>query len=88
MTPPHKFVDEQLKGPYSFWHHTHTFEANNNGVVIKDVIKYSIPMGILGRVLHYLWIKNDLKKVFDYRKEVIDRIFANDEALEKNKEEK
>ena len=53
--PPHKFVDEQLKGPYSFWHHTHTFEANNNGVVIKDVIKYSIPMGILGRVLHYLW---------------------------------
>tara|TARA_X000000368_G_scaffold346469_1_gene285798 strand:+ start:1618 stop:2106 length:489 start_codon:yes stop_codon:yes gene_type:complete len=86
--PPNKFVDEQLKGPYSFWHHTHTFEANNNGVVIKDVIKYSIPMGILGRVLHYLWIKNDLKKVFDYRKEVIDRIFANDEALEKNKEEK
>ena len=45
-------------------------------------------MGILGRVLHYLWIKNDLKKVFDYRKEVINRIFANDEALEKNKEEK
>ena len=46
--PPNKFVDEQLKGPYSFWHHTHTFEANNNGVVIKDVIKYSILMGILG----------------------------------------
>ena len=30
--PPKKFVDEQLKGPYSFWHHTHTFESIDQGV--------------------------------------------------------
>lgn len=86
--PPNKFVDEQLKGPYSFWHHTHTFESVDNGVLIKDVIKYAIPMGIFGRILHYIWIKNDLKRVFDYRKEVIDKIFSNDEVLEKSKENK
>src|SRR3954449_4385882 len=22
--PPHRFVDTQLSGPYSHWHHTHT----------------------------------------------------------------
>ena len=45
-------------------------------------------MGIFGRILHYIWIKNDLKRVFDYRKEVIDKIFSNDEVLEKSKENK
>ena len=84
--PPNKFVDEQLKGPYSFWHHTHTFEPVSNGVVIKDVIKYSIPLGPIGRLMHFLWIKNDLKNVFNFRKKVIDEIFTNSKELETSKE--
>jgi len=24
-TPPHQFVDVQRHGPYTLWHHTHTF---------------------------------------------------------------
>ncbi|MBD3332299.1 CDP-paratose 2-epimerase, partial [candidate division GN15 bacterium] len=24
--PPERFTDVSIKGPYSFWHHTHTFE--------------------------------------------------------------
>ena len=81
-----KFVDEQLKGPYYFWHHTHTFETVNDGVIIKDVIKYSIPLGFIGRIMHFLWIKNDLNKVFNFRKKVIDEIFVKNEALENSKE--
>ena len=29
--PPYGFVDEQLKGPYSIWHHTHTFADEGGG---------------------------------------------------------
>ena len=75
--PPKKFTDEQIKGPYSFWHHTHTFKAVNGGVEMKDIVRYVIPFGVLGRLLHFLWIKNDLKKIFDYRKQVINKVLVN-----------
>ena len=76
--PPKKFIDEQIKGPYSFWRHTHTFKAINGGVEMKDIVRYVIPFGVLGRLLHFLWIKNDLKKIFNYRKQVIDKVLVND----------
>ena len=78
--PPHEFVDEQIKGPYKFWHHTHTFKVIDSGVEISDTVTYSIPMGILGQVLHQIWIKKELEKIFDYRKMVIDRLFTTNES--------
>ena len=76
--PPHKFVDQQIKGPYSFWHHTHTFKEVEGGVEIKDKVKYAIPMGLLGRFVHAIYIKNDLKKIFAHRKTVIDDVFSGE----------
>ena len=75
--PPHKFVDQQLKGPYVFWHHTHTFEEKDGGVEMIDKVSYVIPMGLLGRFMHFIWIKNDLKKIFSHREKIIDNILTN-----------
>ena len=71
---PSQFIDQQLKGPYSFWHHTHTFEKTENGTLIKDQIRYVVPFGFLGRILNYLWIKRDLKNIFNYRKNKIKQL--------------
>ena len=38
------FVDEQLKGPYSYWHHKHTFKEVEGGVLIIDEITYALPI--------------------------------------------
>ena len=46
------------------------------GVEIKDKVKYAIPMGFLGRFIHAIYIKNDLKKIFAHRKTVIDDVFS------------
>jgi len=73
--PPFKFVDEQMKGPYNFWHHTHMFKENSDGVEIFDEVHYSIPFGPLGNLLHSLWIKKDLNHIFEYRKSVIENLF-------------
>jgi len=74
--PPYRFVDEQIKGPYSLWHHTHIFKEVSGGVEIHDSVSYSVPFGLLGRLLHAVWIKRDLERIFEHRKNVIDRIFS------------
>ena len=77
--PPNMFVDQQIKGPYAMWHHTHTFHKVKGGVEIKDRIVYSIPFGFLGQLLNYLWIKRDLNNIFLHRKKVIDKLFENND---------
>jgi len=70
--PPNIFVDQQLKGPYSLWHHTHTFtKISDNETLIKDIVTYSIPFGFIGRIAHSIYIKKDLEKIFLYRKNKI-----------------
>ena len=73
--PPYKFVDQQLKGPYSFWHHTHTFSPTNDGTLIIDEVRYVPPLGILGRLAHALFIRHQLERIFDFRAEFIESYF-------------
>ena len=73
--PPFRFVDQQIKGPYTFWHHTHTFKLVEGGVEIIDQVKYSLPLGWLGTLAHAIWVRKDLEKIFEYRKTVIQHYF-------------
>ena len=74
--PPHRFVDVQLKVPYSLWHHTHTFEAIPGGTRMTDRVAYMMPFGPLGRLVNALLVKNDIKGIFDYREKMIETIFG------------
>jgi len=75
--PPFRFVDQQIKGPYTFWHHTHTFRLVEGGVEIIDQVKYSLPLGWLGTLAHAIWVRKDLEKIFEYRKTVIQNYFGS-----------
>jgi len=72
--PPHRFVDVQLKGPYSFWHHTHTFEAHGDRTVIRDEVNYALPAGPLGILAHSLIVRRQLKTIFNFRRQYLERI--------------
>ena len=76
--PPYRFIDEQIRGPYTKWHHTHTFTKENGGTKIDDQIEYSMPFGLLGRITHSIWIKKDLEKIFEYRSKTIEKVFRKD----------
>jgi ligand-binding SRPBCC domain-containing protein len=67
--PPHRFVDEQLDGPYALWHHTHTFESDGDETVMRDVVRYGIGFGALGALADALLVRRDLDRIFDYRAE-------------------
>ena len=68
-----QFIDEQLKGPYSKWVHTHTFEKNKGDVIINDIVNYRLPFAPFGVIVLPL-VKLQLKRIFDYRSK---RIFES-----------
>lgn len=78
VNAPHSFVDEQLKGPYAYWHHEHTFEEKNGKVLMKDKVTYSPPFGVLGRLANTLIVRKKLNQIFDYRTQKILEIFKAD----------
>ncbi len=74
-SPPHMFVDEQLKGPYSLWHHTHKFEASHAGTLLEDRVIYKVPMGPIGDLVRVIMIKSDIHKIFRHRFKVVNDLF-------------
>jgi len=73
---PQNFTDIQTKGPYKVWEHTHTFIQKENGILMKDEIKYQIPFGILGQLAQTLFIKDKVKEIFQFREKALEKIFG------------
>lgn len=61
------FIDEQKRGPYRYWQHQHFFKPIDGGTEMTDIVDYEIPGWIAGDLVNTLLIKNQLKKLFDYR---------------------
>ena len=66
--PGVRFVDQQLRGPYALWHHTHEFEATEDGATLmRDTVRYALPFGPLGELAHRLLVRRDLERIFAFR---------------------
>ena len=62
-----KFVDVQEKGPFSYWRHEHLFEPTPDGCLLRDVIRYRLPMGWAGALVAGRRVRADLEAMFAYR---------------------
>ena len=69
------FVDEQRFGPYRMWHHEHHFEVQDGGVLMTDRVSYKLPFGIFGRIAHGLFVKTQLRQIFEYRIAAMEKKF-------------
>lgn len=72
----HYFVDEQRMGPYAFWHHQHHFNEIEGGTEITDEVNYAIPLGVLGRLVHWLFVGRKVKAIFNYRFAAVESYFG------------
>jgi len=70
--PPHRFVDVQLHGPYTLWHHTHTFAAHSGGTQCRDQVRYR-PRG--GTLMNWLFVHRDVNHIFAFRRQQLARLF-------------
>ena len=69
--PGRRFADRQEKGPYRFWWHEHTFQADGGRTVMEDRVYYTPPLGLVGRLANRVFIRSTLRKIFQYRGDVI-----------------
>ncbi|MGE3180297.1 MAG: SRPBCC family protein [Phycisphaerae bacterium] len=67
--PNVRFVDVQLRGPYKLWHHTHEFVAVGKQTRMTDTVRYALKFGWIGDIVHRMFVRNDVRKIFAYRKE-------------------
>ena len=71
--PPHRFVDEQIRGPYRQWIHEHTFEAREGGTLTRDLVRYATPFDFL---VHRWLVRPDVEKIFSYRAQALAHEFS------------
>ena len=70
------FVDKQRYGPYSMWHHQHHFKVIEGGIEMTDIVHYKLPVWFLGDIANSLFIKKQLRNIFEFRFSKVEKLFG------------
>jgi len=70
--PPESFVDEQRRGPYRRWVHTHTFVEERGGTRVSDAVEFEVPF----EWLTGWFVMRDVRKIFAFRTQALKNRFA------------
>src|SRR5436309_13440512 len=74
--PPFRFIDVQVRGPYSRWEHRHLFLSEAGGTWIEDHVRYRLPLGPIGRAAHVVLVRRQLEKIWLFRDRAIAERFG------------
>ena len=69
--PGRSFVDRQVRGPYRRWEHRHEFSPLYGSTVVRDRVSYALPLGPLGTLAHATFVRRDLERIFDFRRDAV-----------------
>jgi ligand-binding SRPBCC domain-containing protein len=72
--PPHRFVDEQKRGPYRKWIHEHRFTAHNGGTLCTDHVQYAV---LGGALVNRLFVRRDVERIFAFRRHKLAERFGH-----------
>ena len=81
---PHTFTDEMVSGAFKSFKHIHKFEPMNNGTNMIDIFSFVSPLGILGKLADYLFLKGYMENLLINRNFVIKKYAENGECALKD----
>lgn len=77
--PPMYFRDAMVAGMFEYFEHEHHFAVMNDGTRMRDEVRFSAPMGIVGRVAEKLLIRRHLIHLLKRRNAMIKRVAESEE---------
>jgi ligand-binding SRPBCC domain-containing protein len=70
------FIDDQRVGPFALWHHQHFFhDLGDERTKMTDILHYQAPLGILGTIADWLFVRRQVEGIFTAREEAIKQLF-------------
>lgn len=78
LDPPNLLEDRQVRGPFAWWTHRHTFEEIPGGTRLTDEVDYALPMGALGGFVMGRTVERELKANFEHRQSETRRLLEGD----------
>jgi ligand-binding SRPBCC domain-containing protein len=79
--PPHRFVDEQVRGPYRVWRHEHVFQPLDDGTLMTDRVEYA---HIGGPLVERVLVRPDVERIFRWRRTRLEALFGSPEGEPRN----
>lgn len=61
MAPPRLFVDEMVKGAFTWLRHEHEFHIHAEGTLMRDVLEWRSPLGPIGALADFLFVKRHME---------------------------
>jgi ligand-binding SRPBCC domain-containing protein len=72
--PPRLFEDEQVRGAFGAFRHRHTFQAVAGGTLMVDDVRYTVPLGPLGRLADRLFLERYLRRFLSRRARALKKL--------------
>lgn len=67
LIQPFVFVDEMVSGAFKSFKHVHYFEKDEERTKLYDVFMYESPLGILGKIADFLFLKRYMTRLLEKR---------------------
>ncbi len=73
---PARFVDEQVRGPFSWFRHAHLFIQHDDGTTeMIDQVEFRAPLGVLGTIAEKAVLGRYMPHLIDIRnQELVERL--------------
>ncbi|MBB5646067.1 SRPBCC family protein [Pedobacter cryoconitis] len=78
---PNSFTDEMVSGAFKSFKHIHKFEPTHNGTIMVDIFSYISPLGTLGKLADYLFLKKYMKNLLINRNLIIKEYAENRDSI-------